>query len=262
MDPSPFSLADKVAIVTGSGQGIGRAIALGLARAGAHLVIAERRPETAEGVAAEVRALGRKALPLFTDVKQTDQVESMVARTLGEMGRIDVLVNNVGGGIRAPALELEEKGWDVVLRTTLKTAFLCARASARPMIGQGGGSIINIASVEGLFAAPFMSPYAAAKAGVISLTKTLAVEWAQHGIRVNAIAPGFVDTPGLRPWLTPEMKAGRASHVPLGRYGQPDDIAGAAVFLASDAAAYVTGHTLVVDGGLTARRVGDNLAVQ
>ncbi len=259
MEREPFSLMDRVAIVTGSGQGIGRAIALGLARAGAHLVIAERQPETAEGVAAEVRTLGRKAMSLPADVKHADQVEGMVNRTLGEMGRIDVLVNNVGGGIRAPALELEEKGWDAVLQATLKTAFLCARAVARPMIEQGGGNIINIASVEGLVAAPLMIPYAAAKSAVISLTKTLAVEWAQHGIRVNAIAPGFVDTPGIARWLTPEMKAGRASQVPLGRYGQPDDMAGVAVFLASDAAAYVTGHTIVADGGLTARRVGDNL---
>ena len=261
MQPSPFSLEDRVAIVTGSGQGIGRAIALGMARAGAHLVIAERRQESAEAVAAEVRALGRKAISLPADVKQADQVEGMVSNTAKELGRIDVLVNNVGGGIRAPAIELEEKAWDVVMRMTLKTAFLGSQAVARHMKDHGGGAIINISSVEGLLSAPLMSPYAAAKAAIINLTRTLAVEWAQHNIRVNAIAPGFVETPGVLQYLTPEMKAGRASYVPMGRYGQPDDMVGAAVFLASDAATYVTGNTIVVDGGLTARRPGDNLMV-
>ena len=219
MQPSPFSLEDRVAIVTGSGQGIGRAIALGMARAGAHLVIAERRQESAEAVAVEVRALGRKAISLPADVKQADQVEGMVSNTAKELGRIDVLVNNVGGGIRAPAIELEEKAWDVVMRMTLKTAFLGSQAVARHMKDHGGGAIINISSVEGLLSAPLMSPYAAAKAAIINLTRTLAVEWAQHNIRVNAIAPGFVETPGVLQYLTPEMKAGRASYVPMGRYG-------------------------------------------
>ncbi|MDP6100552.1 MAG: 3-oxoacyl-ACP reductase family protein [Dehalococcoidia bacterium] len=252
---------NRVAIVTGSGQGIGRAIALGMARAGAHLVIAERRPESAEAVAVEVRALGRKAISLPADVKQADQVAGIVAKTVGELGRIDVLVNNVGGGIRAPAMELEEKAWDLVMRMTLKTAFLGSQAVARHMKDHGGGAILNISSVEGLLSAPLMSPYAAAKAAIINLTRTLAAEWAQQGIRVNAIAPGFVETPGVLQFLTPEMKAGRTSYIPMGRYGQPDDMVGAAVFLASDAAAYITGHTLVVDGGLTARRPGDNLMV-
>jgi len=238
--------------VTGSGRGIGKALALGLAQAEADVVVAARTVAEIESTAAEIRALGRRALPVPTDVRVSEQVAHMVKRTLEEFNRVDILVNNAGANFIMPALKLSEGGWDALIRENLKTYFLCSKAVVEAMIEQGKGSIINIASTEGLRAAPTNPAYAAAKAGVISLTQSLAVEWAPYHVRVNAIAPGFIETPAL-PLTLQEYPSLRDifERVPLGRAGKPDDIVGAVIYLASDASDYVTGAMIVIDGGLT-----------
>lgn len=252
MDASVFDLTDRVAIVTGSGQGIGKAIALCFADFGANLVIAERVAETRETTAAEIRAKGRKALAVDVDVRETEQVASMVKQTLAEFGRIDILVNNVGGEYKSPFLEYSEKGWDAIVRANLKSNFLCTQAVGRVMVEQKKGCIINIASVAALTPIQSSSPYSASKAGVISLTEYLSVEWGKYNIRVNAIAPGYITTPGVAEIYRtqPEASEKRLKDVPLGRLGQPEDVATAALFLASDAADYISGTTLIVDGAL------------
>jgi NAD(P)-dependent dehydrogenase (short-subunit alcohol dehydrogenase family) len=249
---SLFSLTNKVAIVTGAGRGLGKALALGLAQAGADVVVAARTATEIEVTAAEIRALGRRALSVPTDVRASDQVAAMVKRTLEEFNRIDVLVNNVGASFVLPALKLSEGGWDALLRENLKTCFLCSKAVAEVMIEQKKGSIINISSAEGLRAAPTNPAYGAAKAGVISLTQSLAKEWAPYHVRVNTIVPGFIATPAL-PLALQEYPHLRdmLERVPLGRAGKPEDFVGAVIYLASDASDYVTGAMIVIDGGLT-----------
>jgi len=250
---SVFSLADKVAIVTGAGRGIGKGIALGLAQAGADVVVAELMAAEAENTAAEIRALGRKSLAVPTDVRNGEQVANMAKRTLDEFNRIDILVNNVGVfGRQTPSLEVSEDDWDFLLQANLKGAFLCSKAVAEAMIEQGKGSIVNISSLGGLVPVLGFTAYDAAKAGVINMTQSLAVEWASHHIRVNCIAPGWIETPynsplGFReaPFVRNALK-----RVPLERPGKPEDIAAAAIYLASDASDYVTGMTILVDGGL------------
>lgn len=258
MDSSLFTLEGKVAIVTGAGRGIGKSIALGLADAGADVVVCARTAADIEATAGEIRAKGRKSLPLPTDVRLAEQVASLVEKSVAELGRIDILVNNAGGSFIASTMDLSEGGWDAIVRENLKSVFLCSKAAARVMIDQKSGNIINIASVAGTASYTLCSPYGAAKAGLINFTTTLAVELAPYNIRVNAIAPGFIATGGLLQLLNAapgevkeEEKGGLLPNIPLGRYGQPGDIVGAAVFLASDASSYVTGQTLVVDGGLT-----------
>lgn len=252
MDASVFDLTDQVAIVTGSGQGIGKAIALCFADFGANLVIAERVAEAKENTVAEIRAKGRKALAVDADVRESEQVANMVKQTLAEFGRIDILVNNVGGEYRSLFLEYSEKGWDAIVRANLKTTFLCTQAVGRVMVEQKKGCIINIASIAGLTPVQLSSPYSASKAGVISLTMCLSVEWGKYNIRVNAIAPGYIMTPGVTEIYRtqPEISEKRLKDVPLGRLGQPEDVAKAALFLASDAADYISGITLIVDGAL------------
>jgi len=244
-----------VAIITGSGQGIGKAIALCLADFGANLVIAERVNETRESTAAELRAKGRKALAVGVDLREGEQIANMVKQTLAEFGRIDILVNNVGGEYMSQFLEYSEKGWDAIVRANLKSNFLCTQAVGRVMVEQKKGCIINIASVAGLTPIQLSSPYSASKAGVIRLTMCLAVEWGKFNIRVNAIAPGSILTPGVVEMLhqNPAHFEERRKRVPLGRLGQPEEVAKAALFLASDAAEYISGITLVIDGALSAR---------
>jgi NAD(P)-dependent dehydrogenase (short-subunit alcohol dehydrogenase family) len=246
-----FSLKDRVAIVTGSGRGIGKAIALGLAEAGANVVVLARTAADIDQTAAEIRGLGRKALAVPTDVRLADQIDNMVTASLKEFGRIDILVNNAGASFFSPTLQLSEGGWDALVRENLKTPFLCSKAVAPAMIKQGKGSIVNISSTEGMRSAATCAAYAAAKAGVINLTRSLAVEWAPHHIRVNVICPGFIENPGLPEALEqfPALKA-RLSKVPLARMGKQEDIVGAVIYLASDASDYVTGANITIDGGL------------
>jgi len=256
MNIPSFRLDGRIALVTGSGSGMGRAFSIALAHAGADVVIADLPGKEAdtEATAAEVRAAGRRALTLPLDVTQVSSIAAMVDRTLREWGQIDILVNNAGMNIRKPAVEVQEEDWDRVLDTDLKGVFFCAQAVGRHMIERGqGGKIINVASQIGLVAYYSRAAYCAAKAGVINLTRALALEWAPHRINVNAIAPTFVRTALVEKLLQdPAVKQDVVARIPLGRVAEPEDIVGSVVFLAGPASDFVTGHTLVVDGGWTA----------
>jgi NAD(P)-dependent dehydrogenase (short-subunit alcohol dehydrogenase family) len=247
--PSIFDLSGKAAIITGGSRGIGRAIAKGFAEAGADVLICARKAPELEATSSEIRAMGRQCVPVVADVRNGEEVERMVERALQEFGKIDILVNNAGGTFRAPLLDLGERGWDAVIRENLKTVFLCSKAVARRMIKRGKGSIINMSSIAGIQAYNLSAPYGAAKAGIINLTQTMALQWGPYGIRVNVIAPGLIETPGTKDFYTGEERERRENLTPLRRIGKPEDIIGAAVFLASDAADFVTGTTIVVSGG-------------
>jgi NAD(P)-dependent dehydrogenase (short-subunit alcohol dehydrogenase family) len=256
LDPTAVSLAGKVAVVTGGGAGLGRGIAAGLAAFGAGVSVWERDAETCASAAEEVGGLA-----VVTDVREADQVDRAVAATLDRYGRIDVLVNNAGGVFRSSILDVSEKGIDALHRANLRHVILCTQRVGRVMVAAGrGGSIVNVASIEGVRAAPGYAAYAAAKAGVLNLTKTVALELAPHQIRVNALAPDITWTEGLARLAAAsgdgrtedERNTRTALTVPLGRLGHVDDIAGAAVFLASGLSTYVTGQTLHVDGGTSA----------
>ena len=247
---SPDTLRDRVALVTGASQGIGRAIAVELAKVGAHVAVCSRRADALESVAAAVRAEGRKALVLPCDVGDGAQVEAAVARTVDTFGRIDVLVNNAGYRIRARLEDLPRREWDAMLAVNLTGVFLFSQAVGRVMIQQKGGKIVNVSSVAGRSGSRGMAAYAAAKAGVTALTQSLGAEWAKYGIRVNAVAPGPVETEGvLEVWKTPAMIANASREVPLGRLGRPEEIAWAVIFAASDQAQFMTGETMYVSGG-------------
>jgi 7-alpha-hydroxysteroid dehydrogenase len=243
-----FSLVDKVAIVTGAARGIGKGIALAFAESGANVVCVDLGSDGAEATAAEVRNAGRKALAVACDVTDNQQVESMVNRTVGEFGRIDILVNNAGGGIYCPAMKHNEKRWDATVRLNLTAAFMCSKAAAKFMLEQKSGSIINISSGNSQLPAPGMIAYAAAKAGINSITKTLAWELGPH-VRVNCILPGAIVTEGSGPVLA-SVKDKLLAGTPRKRMGTPRDIALAAIFLASSASDFVTGRKVEVDGGL------------
>lgn len=250
-----FPLPGKVAIVTGGRRGIGEAIALALAEAGADIAICDRVVEGGEleAVAEEVQQLGRRSLAVRADITNKADVDSMVQRVVDEFGAIDILVNSAAMNIRAPLLELREDGWDRVINTDLKGYYLCSQAVGKRMVEQKRGSIINIASTAAIKAAAEMGAYCIAKAGVVMLTRVLALELAQYNIRVNAIAPYMVKTKFSQPlWGDPETLKQLESEIPLGRLAEPGDIIGSALFLASDASSYITGHTIIVDGGLSA----------
>jgi len=242
-----------VAIVTGGGKGIGRAIALGLARAGARVVVASRTQAELEAVAGEIRQGDGEALPVVTDLTVSEQIENLVETTVARFGRIDILVNNAARSFLRPLLELREDGWDKVFDTNVKAVFLLSRAVARHMIQQGGGRIINITTVGAERGGRNMAAYHASKAALKMLTLCMAAEWAQYNINVNAVGPGVTRTDFSRPlWGNPDLAERIVSTIPKGRIAEPEDIVGAVLFLASDAASYITGQTIYVDGGFLA----------
>lgn len=254
MQDSMFSLAGKVAVITGGGRGIGRAIALGYARAGADVVVVSRTAAQIEDTAAKIREIGRESLTVLADVRVPDQVTPVLDKTLEHFGRVDILVNNAGGTFTALVLKTSFNGWESIIRENLTSVFICSKIIGEAMIRQKSGVIINMSSVAGLSPYPTSAPYGAAKAGIINFTKTLAVEWAEYGIRVNAIAPGLVPTASTdRIWDTElaQQRKLQIKRIPLGRFATPEDIVGTAVFLASEASAYITGTTIEVNGGLT-----------
>ena len=242
-------LADKVAVVTGAGRGIGRAIALAYARMGADVACVSRTEENSAKGAAEVEALGRRAWPLAVDVSDTAAVDAAAKGILELAGRVDILVNNAGVTRDNLLMRMSEEEWDTVLNTNLKGAFNFTRALTRPFIRQRSGRIINIASVIGLIGNAGQSNYAASKAALIGFTKSIAKELAPRGITVNAIAPGFIET-DMTAVLDDKVRQEVLGRVPLGRFGSSDDIAHAAVFLAMEPTGYVTGQVLTVDGGM------------
>lgn len=247
-------LADKVAIVTGGGSGIGQGISLGLAAQGAAVVVADVDPARAAATAGQVETAGGRAAAVTVDVSATDEVQRMVDEAVDRFGSVDVLVNNAGGTRKAPFVGQSERSWRRHIDLNLVSVLAGVAAAAPVMARRGrGGVILNVVSIEATRAAPHYAVYAACKAAVVSFTRTMALELAADGIRVNAIAPDVVATPGLgfapgEP-LRPEAEAGFRTYVPLGRVGDPSDCAGAAVFLCSDLGRYVTGVTLPVDGG-------------
>ena len=242
-------LADKVAVVTGAGRGIGRAVALAYARMGADVACVSRTEENSAKAAAEVEALGRRAWAVAVDVSDTAAVDTAVGKILDEAGRVDILVNNAGVTRDNLLMRMSEEEWDTVLNTNLKGAFNFTKALTRPFIKQRSGRIINIASVIGLIGNAGQCNYAASKAALIGFTKSVAKELAPRGITANAIAPGFIET-DMTAALDDKVRESIIGNVPLGRFGSPDDIAHTAVFLALEASGYITGQVLAVDGGM------------
>ena len=254
MSTELFSLKDKVAIVTGASRGIGRAIALGFAEAGADVAVAARSEGDLETLAKEIDALGRKALVLPTDVRDRAAIQTMFDRTVAELGGLDILVNNAGGSnFMSPIVGLRPEGWDKLRTLNLDSVFHCTQIGAQKMVESGGGSIIQIASVAGIQGAVGLSPYSASKAGVIMFSQAVAKELAGSNVRVNSIAPGWIDTP-LNEWMTSDEGTLREAEkmIPMGRIGSAEEIVGGALYLASDASSFVTGATIVIDGGQTA----------
>jgi len=244
-----LKLAGKVALVTGAAQGIGKAVALLLARNGADMVVSDINLEKAEETAKEVQTLGRKALAIKVDVAKLGDVEKMVEGILAQFGKVDILVNNAGIARDKLILRMTEEDWDAVLNINLKGTFNCTKAVVRHMSKQKSGKIVNIASVVGEMGNAGQGNYAASKAGVIGFTKTIAREFAQRGINVNAIAPGYIETP-MTDALPEKTKEELKRLIPMDRLGKPDDVAEAVLFLVSDSANYITGQVLNVNGGI------------
>ena len=243
----------QVALVTGAARGLGRAISLALANAGADVALGLRDINTGKGLAKEIEMMNRKALPLQMDITHLDQISQSVNDTVAQLGRLDILVNNAGLGPSNPAENVHEEDFDLTLAVNLKGTFFTSQAAGRVMIRQRHGRIINLSSQAGLVALPSESVYCMTKAAVSHLTKCLAVEWGRYNITVNAVAPTFIQTPGTEEALTDEkFRSDVVSRIPLGRIGQPVDVAGAIIFLASPAASLITGSTLLIDGGWTA----------
>jgi len=245
-----MKLDKKVSIVTGGGRGIGRAVCLALAGEGSDVIITDIASQTAREVSEEIQSMGRRGLPFEMDVSKSDQVKKMVGAALSSFGRIDILVNVAGIFLRSPIEDVSEQDWDKVVAVNLKGTFLCSQAVGKEMIKQGGGSIVNFASVAAHTPQINLGAYSPSKAGVLLLTKIMAVEWAKYKIRVNALSPGPISTPMTDSiYNTERLKKGRAKAVPMDRFGTPEEVAKAVLFLASDDASYITGHALSIDGG-------------
>lgn len=245
VDPASILLTDRVAVVTGAGAGIGRGIAAGLRAFGAKVSIWERNAESCAAAADEIGALG-----IHTDVRDSAAVDAALAQTTAELGPVTILVNNAGGVFWSGILDTTENGWDALYKSNLRHVYLCTQRVARGLVERNlAGSIINVTSIEGVRAAPGYATYAAAKAGVINYTKTAALELAPHRIRVNALAPDITLTEGIMQVAPPGSEARFGRTVPMGRAGHVDEMAGAAVFLASEMSSYITGQTIHVDGG-------------
>jgi 3-oxoacyl-[acyl-carrier protein] reductase len=239
----------KVAIVTGGTRGIGRAVAVALAREGAAVTLCARDLTQAEKVATDLRSSGAQALAVKADVARASEVEEVVEACLARFERVDILINNAGITRDGLLLRMKDEDWEAVLNVNLRGTFYCTRAALRPMIKQRAGRIINITSVVGVMGNPGQANYVASKAGIIGLTKAVAKEVVSRGITVNAVAPGFIET-DMTESLSPELKAQMLAQIPLGRFGTPEEVAALVIFLASDRAAYITGQVLHINGGL------------
>jgi len=249
-----FDLRDKVALVTGAARGIGRGCALALAAAGADIILGLRDIKQDNGTIDAVRATGRRVFPVQLDITDLAQIKDAVAKSLSEFGRIDILVNNAGITRPAPAENVTETDFDLTMSVNVKGTFFMSQEVGRVMLARKSGRIVNLSSQAGFIALPTESVYCMSKAAIAHLTKCLAVEWGPHGINVNAVAPTFIRTPGTVKWLQDEIfRQDLLSRIPLGKVGDPIDVAGAVVFLCSPAAAMITGTTLMIDGGWTAR---------
>jgi NAD(P)-dependent dehydrogenase (short-subunit alcohol dehydrogenase family) len=256
MDSFPrFDFSDQVALVTGAARGLGRATAVALAEAGADVALGLRDQSSGADVVEEVESRGQRALALQMDVTNLDQVFGAVDRTVRELGRLDVLINNAGLGPENPAEDVGEEDFDLTVAVNLKGTFFASQAAGRAMIRQGGGRIVNLSSQAGFVALPGEAIYCMTKAGVAHLTKCLAIEWGRHGVNVNAVAPTFIATPGTAEALEdPEFRADVTERIAgLHRVGDPADVVGVVLFLASPAASLITGETVLIDGGWTAR---------
>ena len=249
-----FSLEGKVAIVTGGSKGIGREIGLVFAEAGADVVVSSRGLDSSlEDVAEEIRTLGRRSLAVPADIRKKSDVERLVQRTVDEFGVIDILVNNAGVLLVAPFVDHSEEDWDRIMDTNLKGYYLCSQAVVKKMMEQKKGNIINMASIRSIGASRERVGYCVSKAGVVMLTRVMALEFASYNIRVNGIAPGWIKTKlNERLWSDPNTRQQIEKEIPLGYLAEPSVIAATALFLAADISSYITGHTIVVDGGLLA----------
>ncbi|MBE3139824.1 MAG: glucose 1-dehydrogenase [Thermoplasmata archaeon] len=247
-----LSLKNKVVLITGASRGIGHAAAIGLAEAGADLAIASRKLPDLEKVAAEIKKLGRKCVPIATHVGRIEEINSLVKKVLDEFGKIDILVNNAATNpSMASAMDIDDRAWDSIMNLNLKGLFFLSQAVARTMKEKGGGKIINIASIAGI-SPDILAVYSISKAGVIMATKVMAQQWGQYNIRVNTVAPGLTKTKFSEAlWGNPDILNIAMSRTPLARPAEPEEMVGAILFLASDASSYVTGQVLAVDGGTT-----------
>jgi NAD(P)-dependent dehydrogenase (short-subunit alcohol dehydrogenase family) len=249
-----FSLAGKKALVTGASRGIGQVIAVAFAQAGADVALTARSTDGLAATAGQVRDAGREAIEIPADLTSQSVAASVVDESIGKLGQLDIVVNNAGGSnFVVPFLDMRLSGWDKIMRLNLDaTMWICQEAGAH-MTARGTGSVINVASIAGLAAAPFLAPYGAAKAAVVSLTRTLASEWGRSGVRVNALCPGWTATELNRNlWDSPDGGQATIANVPMGRWGKAEELAGPAVFLAGAASSFMTGQVLAIDGGLSA----------
>jgi len=248
-----INLQDKVALVTGSTKGIGRGILKGLAKAGANVVVVSRSQEDCNRVAEEIKQCGQDALPVAADLTNLDEINNLVEKVLEHYGRIDILVNNAGAAIGKKAEEITEADWDRVQNIDLKAVFFCSQIVGRQMISQESGKIINVASILGMVGDRHVLPYCVAKGGVLQMTKALALEWAKYNIQVNALCPGYVVTSMNQEAFSDEKVFKHVTRkIPMRRLGEVDEMVGAILYMASNASSYMTGQSIVVDGGWTA----------